>query len=86
LVLERWGGHWLEGRILKLPLDKGDKFKEGSWEAYQVGGWWMFFLGEKKLEDERGKGVWKKELVLMCEGMLFMKERCANKEHGRKCV
>ncbi len=74
----------MEGRILKLPLDKGNKLKEGSWEAYQV---WMVnvFLGER-LEDERGEGICKRELVLMCKRMLFMKERCANKEHGRKCV
>jgi hypothetical protein len=43
------------------------------------------FLGER-LEDERGEGICKRELVLMCKRMLFMKERCANKEHGRKCV
>jgi hypothetical protein len=25
----------LEGRISKLPLDKENKLKEGSWEAYK---------------------------------------------------
>jgi hypothetical protein len=45
----------------------------------------MFFW-RKKLEDEGGEGVWKRKLIPMCKGMLFMKERCANKEHGRKCV
>ncbi len=49
---------------------------------------WMVnvFFWENKLEDEGGEGVWKRELVPMCERMLFMKERCATKEHGRKCV
>jgi hypothetical protein len=44
------------------------------------------FFGER-LEDEGGEGVCEREeLVLMCERVLFMKEMCENKEHGRKCV
>jgi hypothetical protein len=75
----------LEGRISKLPLDKGNKLKEGSWEAYQVCGWYVFF---KARGNKRGKGVCeKKPLVLTCERRLFMEKMCANKEHGRKlCV
>jgi len=29
LALEGWGGHWLEQRISKFSLDKGNKLKEG---------------------------------------------------------
>jgi hypothetical protein len=49
---------------------------------------WMVnvFLGERSLKTKEEKEYEKKELIPMCEGMLFMKERCANKEHGRKCV
>ncbi len=65
LVLGRWGGHRLKGRILKLPLDKGNKFKEGSWEVYQADEWWVFF-GER-LKDEGREGVCERELVPMCE-------------------
>ncbi len=61
---------------MKLPLDKGDKLKEGSWEAYQGGGCECIF-GGKKLEDEGGEGVWKIELVPMCAGMLLVKECCS---------
>jgi hypothetical protein len=43
------------------------------------------FFGER-LEDEGGEGVCERELVFMCERVLFMKEMCENKEHGRKCV
>jgi len=54
LILKSIGGHiilnshWFledeeaidwKGRILKLPWDKGNKLKEGSWEAYQAGEW-----------------------------------------------
>ncbi len=31
LALKGWGGHWLEGRISKFPLGKGNKLKERSW-------------------------------------------------------
>jgi len=50
---------------LKLPLDKGNKLKEGSWEVYQAGEEWVFF--RERLEDERGKGVCQRELIPMCE-------------------
>jgi hypothetical protein len=50
---------------LKLPLDKGNKFKEGSWEVYQADEWWVFF-GER-LKDEGREGVCERELVPMCE-------------------
>ncbi len=29
LALEGWRGHWLEQKMSKLSLDKGNKFKEG---------------------------------------------------------
>jgi hypothetical protein len=65
LVFGRWRGHWLEGRILNLPLDKGNKLKEGSWEVYQAGERWLFFLGER-LKIEGGGGICERKLVLMC--------------------
>jgi hypothetical protein len=64
----------LKGKILKLPLDKGNKFKEGSWEAYQVCGWCVFFEAQG---NKGGEGVCeKKKLVLMCEKRLFMGKTC----------
>ncbi len=60
----------MEGRISKLPLDKGNKLTERSWKLAK---------GEKSiLCGERGKEeneCVKKRLVLMCEKVLFMK-RC----------
>jgi hypothetical protein len=74
----------LEGRISKPPLDKENKLKERSWEAYQKkGSESCVFFRRKKKENECGRG----KLVFMCERMLFMKKMCANKEHERKlCV
>jgi hypothetical protein len=43
----------------------------------------VFF--RERLEDEGG-GVCERKLILMCERVLFMKEMCENKEHGRKGV
>jgi hypothetical protein len=45
-----------KGRISKLPLDKGNKFKEESWEAYQ-GGMWCVFLRERKETKEEKECV-----------------------------
>jgi hypothetical protein len=45
----------LKGRISKFPLDKGNKLKEGSWEAYQVGGWCVFFEAKETKEEEGGE-------------------------------
>ncbi len=43
----------MEGRISELPLDKGNKLKEGSHEVYQVCGWCVFFQpGGTKEEKE----------------------------------
>ncbi len=43
----------MEGKISKLPLDKANKFKEGSWEAYQKrSGILYVFFEEKKEENE----------------------------------
>jgi hypothetical protein len=39
----------IEGKISKLPLDKDNKLKEGSWEAYQRrSGILCVFFGEKR--------------------------------------
>jgi len=47
----------LEGRILRFPLDKGNKLKEG---------WTVSFFGER-LENKGREGIFKRELVPMCE-------------------
>ncbi len=73
----------MEGKILILPLDKGNKLKEGSRRLTKKEELMCFFL-KKKEENECGR----EELILMCE-KVFMKKRklCANKENGRKlCV
>jgi hypothetical protein len=72
----------LEGKISILPLEKGNKLKEGSRKLTKQEEFVCFF--PKKEENECGK----EKLVLMCEKVLFMKKKlCANKEHGRKlCV
>jgi hypothetical protein len=73
----------LKGRISILPLDKGNKLKEGSRRLTKEEEFVCFFW--KREEENEGE---REELVLMCEKMLFMgKKLCANKEHGRKlCV
>ncbi len=73
----------MEGRISKLPLDKENKLKERSWEAYQRRSGILCVFWGKKEENE----CVREELVLMCEKVLFMEKMCANKEHRRKlCV
>ncbi len=57
----------MEGRISILPLDKGNKFKEGSRRLTKEEEFMCFFF-QKKEENECAK----EELVLMCEKMLFM--------------
>ncbi len=69
----------MEGRISILPLDKGNKFKEGSKRFTKKKEFVCFFRKKEENECER------EELFLMCEKMLFMeKNLCTNKEHGRK--
>ncbi len=63
----------MEGRISILPLDKGNKLKEGSRRLTKDEECVCFFR-KKKEENERGR----EELVFMCEKMLFMgKKLCA---------
>jgi hypothetical protein len=69
----------LEGRILKLPLDKGTKLKERSWRLTKGKGS-LLGWGKEKGEKECVK---KKGLVLMCGKVLFMREMCARIKHGR---
>jgi hypothetical protein len=39
----------IEGKDFhKLLLDKDNKFKEGSWEAFNFGKFYLFFWEEKK--------------------------------------
>ncbi len=78
LALERWGGHWLEGRISKLPLDKGNKFKERLWR-FTKGKRSILCWGRGKEENE----CVKKRLVLMCGKVSFMGKMCARNKHGR---
>ncbi len=73
-----------KGRISRLPLDKGNKLKEESWEVYQ--GWiWCVFFGSAR-KRRRGRSVRKKTLVFMCEGKLFIEKMCANKNMEEGCV
>jgi hypothetical protein len=65
----------LEGKIFKLPLDKEDKFKEGSWRLTKGRGEYLVF-GKEKEENE----CVRKRLIIMCGKM------CANKSMERNCV
>ncbi len=63
---------------MKLPLDKGNKFKERSWKLTK---------GERSIlcwrrGKEKNECV-RKRLVLMCEKVLFMEKMCARNKHGR---
>jgi hypothetical protein len=42
-----------KGRISKLPLEKGNKPKEESWEAYQGRIWCVFFRECKETKEEK---------------------------------
>ncbi len=67
----------MEGRISILPLDKGNKLKEGSRRLTKEEEFVCFFRKKKK-ENECGR----EELVFMCEKVLFMdKTIVCNKEH-----
>ncbi len=71
-VLEGWGGHWLEGRILKFPLDKGNKLKERIWRLIKGEGSILCW--------RKGKGrQW------MCEKKInsYVWKRCCS---WKKCV
>jgi len=80
LALEGWGVHWLEQRISKLSLDKGNKLKEGHGS-----------LPKERVLCVCGKEIKRRKceeecLVLMC-GEVFMEKECARIKHGRKlCV
>ncbi len=73
----------MEGRILKLPLDKENKLKEGSWKCTKEGEEYLVFWGKEKggewkCEKEISSYVWK--------GVVHEKDVC-RQEHGRKlCV
>jgi hypothetical protein len=77
LVLEGWGGHWLEQGISKLSLDKGNKLKEGhgGLPRKRI----LCVCGEKKKRTKCEEGF----LILMC-GEVFMEKVCARIKHGRK--
>jgi hypothetical protein len=60
----------LEGRILKLLLGKGNKFKERSWRFTKGEGSLLGWGKEKGREKMCGK---KKKLVLMGGKVLFMR-------------
>jgi hypothetical protein len=69
----------LEERILKLPLGKGNKLKEGHGNfsrERESFGWGVFFWERKKEEEECviSSYVWK---------VLFMREMCARIKHGK---
>jgi hypothetical protein len=68
----------LEGRISKLPLDKGNNFKERSWR-FTKGERSILCWGRGKKENECVRKI----LVLMCGKVLFMKKMCARNKHGR---
>jgi hypothetical protein len=72
----------LEGRILRLPLGKGNKLKERSWRLTKGEG---SLLGWEKEKGRKGvcEKKEKKRLVLMCGKVLFMKKMCARIKHGR---
>ncbi len=73
---------WKE-EFAQLPLDKENKFKEGSWKA-----WWREFIfilcfSSKEEENECVRG----DIVVMCEKMLFMEENvCKQKNMEGSCV
>jgi len=74
LVLEGWEGHWLEGRISKLPLGKGNKFKERSWRLIKgkrsILCWGKGKEGEWMCEEKISSYVWK--------GVVHEKDVCKN--------
>jgi hypothetical protein len=71
----------LEGGIPKLPLDKENKFKEGSWRLTKERKIFCV-LGKEKEKNE----CVRKRLVLMCGKVLFMEKMCANKRMEGSCV
>jgi hypothetical protein len=60
----------------QLPLDKDNKFKEGSWKEWVKG---IFFNLVFSLEKEDNECVGG-ELVVMCEEMLFMEANVCKKK------
>jgi hypothetical protein len=68
----------LEGRISKLPLDKGNKFKERSWKLIKRERS-ILCWGRGKEENE----CVRKKLVLMRGKVLFMEKMCVRNKHGR---
>jgi hypothetical protein len=73
----------LEGRISKLSLEKENKLKEGSWEAYKKRSGILCVFSREKM---RRMSV-RKKIVFMCERVLFMEKMYAKKKNGRKlCV
>jgi hypothetical protein len=61
----------LEGKISKLPLDKGNKLKERSWRLTK--GKRSILCGKKRKEENE---CVKKRLVLMCGKVFHGKDVC----------
>jgi hypothetical protein len=78
LALKGRGGHWLEGKISKLPLVKGNKLKEGH--GCLLREIWVCCVGGRRREENE---CVRKRLVLMCGRVLFIKKMCARNKHGR---
>jgi hypothetical protein len=62
----------LERRISKLPLDKGNKLKERSWQLTKGE---RNILCEKKRKKEENECV-RKRLVFMCGKVIYGKDVC----------
>ncbi len=79
LVHKGWKDHWLEGRISKLPWDKEDKFKEGSWRLTKGRREYLAFW-----EGKGRKWVCEKKInSYVWKGVVHGKNVC-KQEHGKK--
>jgi hypothetical protein len=68
----------LEGRILKLPLDKGTNSMKGHGGLPKERG--ISCVGGREKEDNE---CVRKRLILMCGKVLFMEKIFARNKHGR---
>ncbi len=72
------------GRIFKLSLDKENKLKEGSWEAYQKQKWYLvYFVFWKKKEENK---CVRKKIVLLCEKCCSWKKCVQTNNMEINCV
>ncbi len=84
LVHEGWRIHWLEGKISTTSIGQEEKAQGEVMESLGI---FFFFVSCVFFLERGGEWVVRRQLVVMCEEMLFMEENvCKQKNMEGSCV